>query len=193
MLYTLFAPSVFGMVITCGIITTVRKCKFYYFFWRYNMNKPETVYQGGVIAVIEQFCYNWQAYPELTLYVVYTYYDTNGQPLYVGASKDFFNTHYFNSKRLKFFNDVKYVGLVFADDEAEMKDMKRYYTRARQPRYAKTLYSNLPIRPDLDSLELVVSETEMSKRWREFLSKEPDTKWSADREYIGPKPSIANR
>lgn len=133
------------------------------------MNKPETVYQPGVIAAIEQFCYNLQAYPELTQYVVYTYYDKNGAPLYIGVSRDFYNAHYFNSNRLPFFQDIQYVGLVFADNEAEMKDMKRYYTRARLPRYANTHYMKLPVLPDLDSIELVVNEEEMRRRWREFV------------------------
>ena len=134
------------------------------------MNTPTSVYESGVIATIEQFCYNWEVYPELKLYVVYTYYDANGKPLYIGASQDFHNTHYFNGKRLQFFNDVKYVGLVFAENEAEMKDMKKYYTRARLPQYAKTLYKSLPVLPDLDMIELVVSEAEMSQRWKEFLN-----------------------
>ena len=134
------------------------------------MNKPETVYQPGVIGAIEQFCYNLQAYPELTQYVVYTYYDKDEQPLYIGASRDFYNAHYFNRNRLDFFKNIKYVGFVFADNEAEMKDMKRYYTRARLPRYAKNLYLDLPVLPDLDSIELVVSEKEMCKRWHEFLN-----------------------
>lgn len=75
---------------------------------------------------IEQFVY---AAEELRQYVVYGYYDREGNLLYIGMSKNFYHAHYFNSQRLSFFENVTYVGFVFCDGEETMKLAKKYYKK----------------------------------------------------------------
>ena len=105
------------------------------------MNEAVSVYTGGVIATIEQFTI---ADEGLRQFVIYTYYGKNEEPLYIGASKDFYNAHYLNGNRLDFFEEVEYVGFVFLENEANMKEAKPYYIRARQPKYGKSKYPKLP-------------------------------------------------
>ena len=133
------------------------------------MNTVCSVYAQGVIATIEQFTFVEE---ELRQFVVYTYYDDMGVPLYVGCSKDFYNAHYFNLQRLACANEIKFVGFVFFDDEETMKDAKKYCIRAREPKFARSLYEKLPYLPEYseDNDELVVSSAEMMKRWIEWLS-----------------------
>ena len=132
------------------------------------MNTVFSVYAPGVIAVIEQFTYTDE---ELRQFVVYTYYDKMGVPLYVGCSKDFYNAHYFNLQRLACANEIEFVGFVFFEDEETMKDAKKYYIRAREPKIARSLYKKLPYLPGLDedNDDLVVSHAEMRQYWNEWL------------------------
>lgn len=132
------------------------------------MEEVISVYTPPIIAYIEQFTL---ADEELRQFVIYTYYDKDEQPLYVGASKDFYNAHYFNSNRLEFFEEVEYVGFVVLKNEANMKEAKPYYIRARQPKYGRSKYPKLPYLKGCDvwSDDFVVSVAEMEQRWREWL------------------------
>ena len=137
------------------------------------MNDVLTVYQPGVIAIIEQFTY---AVEELRQFVIYTYYNKNEEPLYVGCSKDFYNAHYFNSGRLSFFDEIEYVGFVLCENEINMKESKKYYIRARQPKYGRGKHLTLPYLKGCDIYgdDLVVSTKEMVQRWQEWLSDDDD-------------------
>lgn len=137
------------------------------------MNTVFSVYKPGVIALIELFTY---ADEELRQFVVYTYYDKMGVPLYVGCSKDFYNAHYFNLQRLPCANEIEFVGFVFFEDEETMKDAKKHYIRAREPKFARSLYKKLPCIPGCDENndDLVVSNAEMMQRWREWLSSDEE-------------------
>lgn len=132
----------------------------------------ETVYQPGVIATIEQFTYREE---ELRLFVIYTYYNKDEQPLYVGCSKDFYNAHYLNSERLTFFDEIKYVGFYFFENEEDIKDAKKYFIKVRQPIHNKHKYENLKLYKDMeyhlgvDKDDLVVLNSEMMQRWQEWL------------------------
>lgn len=130
------------------------------------MKEPITVYQPGVIAKVEQFCYSEV---QLRLYIVYTYYDKNGNPLYVGCSRDFYNTHYLNLERHSW--EIEYIGFVFMKNEEEINDAKRYFIKWRNPKYNKIRYKNLQsIEPMED--DFVVKHDELLKRWQEFLGEE---------------------
>lgn len=132
------------------------------------MNEVISVYTPGVIVTIEQFTY---AVEELRQFVIYTYYNNDEEPLYIGASKDFYNAHYFNSSRLPFFDDVVFVGFVFFDNEKDMKDARKYFIRARDPKGNQRKCKSVPLLPGLDLScdHLVVSKKEMEQRWEEWL------------------------
>ena len=102
---------------------------------------------------IEQFVY---AAEELRQYVVYGYYDIEGNLLYIGMSKNFYHAHYFNSQRLPFFENVMYVGFVFCDSEETMKTARKYYKKQSQE-----------LRGDID----ILTEREaMEEFWEHLLS-----------------------
>lgn len=124
------------------------------------MKKSVAVEQPGIIGKVEQFCYD---YIDLRLYVVYTYYDQNGTPLYVGCSRDFYNTHYLNLKRNSW--DIEYIGFVFMENEEEIQDAKRYFIEWRNPKYNKRRYKNLQ---KIDPLEddFVVKNYDLINRWQ---------------------------
>lgn len=132
------------------------------------MKKASSVYTPGIIALIEQFTL---AYEELRLYVIYTYYNKEEQPLYIGCSKDFYNAHYFNQQRLTCADEIEYVGFFFLDNEDDMKDAKKYFIKARNPIYNQRRGKNVPLLPGLDLScdEFVVLNSEMEKRWAEWL------------------------
>lgn len=130
------------------------------------MNKVQSVYQRGVIATIEQFGYEEE---ELRQFVVYTYYDKSEKPIYIGCSKDFYNTHYLNMNSMSYADEVAYIGFVFTADEREMKGVKGFYIKARNPKYNKKKYETMPlIKEIVEEDDLVVSRSEMEQRWREF-------------------------
>ena len=133
------------------------------------MNEVISVYTPGVIADIEQFTF---ADEELRQFVIYTYYDKNEEPLYVGASKEFYAAHHFNATRLDFFKEAEYVGFVFLENEPNMKEAKPYYIRARQPKYGRSKYPKLPYLKGCDVFgdDYVVSRAEMEQRWHEWLA-----------------------
>ena len=135
------------------------------------MNEVISVYTPGVIAAMEMFTIKEEA---LRQFVIYTYYDKNEEPLYVGASKDFYNAHFLNSNRLDFFKDVEYVGFVFLKNESNMKEAKPYYIRAREPKHGRSKYPKLPYLKgcDVSGDDIVVSKAEMVQRWWEWL--DPD-------------------
>lgn len=136
------------------------------------MRLVETVYQSGVIATIEQFTYKEE---ELRLFVIYTSFDKDKQPLYVGSSKDFYNTHFLNSFRLLFFDEIKYVGFCFFRNEDDLKDARKYYIKVRQPIHNKHKYNKLKLYKDMDfhlgvdKDDLAVRNSEMMQRWQEWL------------------------
>lgn len=137
------------------------------------MNKVESVCVPGNIAIIEQFTY---AEEELRLYVIYTYYDKAGTPLYVGCSKSFYEAHYFNSERFSFFDEVEYVGFKFFEYEAEIKDARKYFIKARNPKYNQRKCVSTPLLPGLDPScdDLVVYRAQMERRWDEWLRSEEE-------------------
>ena len=139
------------------------------------MNKAVSVYQSGVIGRIEQFTY---AAEELRQFVIYTYYNRDGEPLYVGSSKAFYDAHYFNSGRLDFFDEIEYVGFFFLDSEEEIKDARKYFIKARAPKYNQRKCVGTDLLPGLDPSadHLVVLRKEMEQRWQENLS---DGEWGA--------------
>ena len=114
------------------------------------MKEATTVYQQGIIAIIEQFTY---ADEELRQYVAYTYYDKDWNLLYIGRSKAFYHAHYFNAQRLKFFGKVEYVGFVFLENEKDMIDAKKFYRKNEQ---------------EIDE-DFIVPREEMEQRWEEWL------------------------
>lgn len=132
------------------------------------MNEVTSVYSPGVIATIEMFTLADEA---LRQFVVYTYYNNDEEPLYIGASKDFYNAHYFNSKRLPFFGDVEYVGFVFFENEFDMLDARKYFIRARNPKGNQRKCKSVEFFPGLGlgCDHFVVSKKEMEQRWAEWL------------------------
>ena len=132
------------------------------------MNKVENVCQPGIIAAIEQFTLKGE---DLRLFVVYTYYDKNEEPLYIGCSKDFYNAHYLNKYRLSYCDEIEYVGFVFLDNEDDMKDARKYYIRARNPKYNQRKCKDTPLLPGLDPSDddFVVYQKQMERRWGEWL------------------------
>ena len=80
--------------------------------------------------------------------------------------------NYFNSQRLLYFDEVKYVGFVFLESEENMKESKKYYIRARQPKHNRGKYRELPYLDgcNVHTDDLVVSVHEMENRWREWLA-----------------------
>ena len=132
------------------------------------MNEAVSVYAQGVFTAIEQFIY---AAEELRQFVIYTYYDKAEEPLYVGCSKDFYNAHYFNSQRLKYFDEIEYVGFIFLRSEENMKETKKYYVRAREPKHNRGKHIDLPYIKGCDvySDDFVVNMYEMEVWWRVTL------------------------
>lgn len=129
------------------------------------MNKVENVCQPGIIGAIEQFTLTDE---DLRQFVIYTYYDKNKEPLYVGCSKDFYNHHFLNSNRFSFWDEVEYVGFVFEEDEYAMKIAKPFYVKAREPKYNKHKYSDYDFYVGLED-DFVVYRKQMERRWREWL------------------------
>lgn len=137
------------------------------------MDQVYSVLDSGVACQLELFILNVE---ELRQYVVYVYYNIVEEPLYVGCSKSFYNAHYFNSQRLHFFDEVEYVGFVFLDNEENMKDAKKYYVKALNPKHNKHKYNDVMLLPDLDKQSnwLVVSKRQMEHIWTECLEDEED-------------------
>lgn len=132
------------------------------------MNEAISIYTPGVIVAIEQFAY---AVEELRQFVIYTYYDKAEEPLYIGCSKDFYNAHYFNSQQLNYFDEIEYVGFIFLRSEENMKETKKYYIRAREPKHNRGKYIDLPYIKGCDvySDDFVVNMHEMETWWRATL------------------------
>lgn len=106
------------------------------------MKKIDDVYTQGIIAFVDQFTY---ADEELRQYVVYTYYDQEEKPLYVGKSKDFYNTHYLNENTKEFMNEVVYIGFMI---------------------YNKKKYKvNIELSPLKD--DVILLREQLEKRWHE--------------------------
>lgn len=135
------------------------------------MNSVDSCYTPGIIGTIEQFTLNEE---ELRRFVIYTYYNKDGQPLYVGRSMAFYDAHYLNLERLQFFSEVEYVGFLFMRNENDIKNAKKYYVKARNPKYNQRKCKKLEFLPEMENLDweyddLVVREKEMRQRWSEFL------------------------
>ena len=59
-------------------------------------------------------------------------------------------------------------------NEAEIKDAKKYYVKARNPKYNQRQCQKLEFLPGMENLDweyddLVVREKEMRQRWQGFL------------------------
>lgn len=127
------------------------------------MKKIDDVYTPGIIAFVEQFTY---ADEELRQYVVYTYYDQEEKPLYVGRSKDFYNTHYLNENTKEFMNEVVYIGFMIMKNEKETKEAVKHVIRWRKPKYNKKKYKvNIKLSPLKD--DVILLREQMEKRWHE--------------------------
>lgn len=137
------------------------------------MNDIISIHEYDVIEALERLTID---YDELRQLVIYTYYDKNELPLYVGVSKDFYMEHSFNSKNLRCFKDIKYVGFVFLKDKTDINELKKYYIRARQPQYNQRKYEEIlySMEFDVNSDDFVVSEKEMVKKWKEWIATETD-------------------
>ena len=124
------------------------------------------VYEQGIIAFVEQFTI---AEEELRQYVVYTYYDKNEEPLYVGRSKAFYDTHSLNYNNKEFMDDVEYIGFLVFDNEEITKIAVKDVIGYRKPKHNKRYYKvdDTAIVPDDD---IVLKKSQMEQRWREFLS-----------------------
>lgn len=129
------------------------------------MKKIDDVYTQGIIAFVEQFTY---ADEELRQYVVYTYYDQEENPLYIGRSKDFYNTHYINENTKEFMKEVVYIGFMVMENEDETKEAVKHIISWRKPRYNKKKY-NAEIELSLLEDDIFLSREQMEKRWSEFL------------------------
>lgn len=125
------------------------------------------VWVSGVGSRLEQFLY---ADEELRQYVVYTYYSKERDPLYIGCSKSFYHAHYFNSQRLPFFDEVKYLGFFFLESESEIRDAKKHFIRAREPKHNKIKERGTAFLPGLDSSadDFVVLRSEMEEFWEDL-------------------------
>lgn len=131
------------------------------------MNKATTDYHFR----LEQLLYKDES---LRQYLIYTYYDKNEEPLYVGCSKSFYDAHYFNSERLPFFKDVVYVGFFFLDNEEDMKDARKYFIRAREPKFNQRKCKSTELLPGLDPSadSLVITVEAMEALWEHLLGEE---------------------
>lgn len=128
-----------------------------------KMKKIDDVYTQGITAFVEQFTY---AEEELRQYVVYTYYDQKEKPLYVGRSKDFYNTHYLNENTKEFMNEVVYIGFMIMKNEKETKEAVKHVIRWREPKYNKKKYKvNIELSPLKD--DVILLREQMEKRWHE--------------------------
>ena len=130
----------------------------------------KTEYPVLEATILEQFLYN---VPELRLYVIYTYYDKDFNPLYVGASHAFYDTHALNYNRKSMKETMEkavYVGFVFYDDEETMKELKKYWIAHKNPIYNKRKNLSLEIPYGIvdsdDDDELIVSKDKLEKYWR---------------------------
>ncbi len=128
------------------------------------MQEVWSIYTDGVWLQLELFLYRDET---LRQFVVYTYYDKDEQPLYVGCSKAYYDADYFNSERLPFFDEVKYVSFAFFENEEEMKAAKKLCIRARNPKHNKAKYKDIPVPTNWDeeNEELVVLRKDMLQVW----------------------------
>ena len=151
------------------------------------MKKVDDVYERGIIAFVEQFCY---AAEELRQYVVYTYYDENGEALYVGRSRDFCNTHYLNGNAKEFMDNVVYVGFLIMESEKEIKEAVKYVISWRNPKFNKRKYL---VKKDLAPLEddIVLLKEQMERRWEEFTGQIRPTPPNGVRESAKPTEAVA--
>ena len=142
----------------------------YEYLRRGCIGKVESVYCPGVIGAIEMFTFKKDF---LEYFVVYTYYNKEEEPLYIGYSTSFYDAHYFNQGK-QFGKEIEYVGFVFFENAEEMKDAKKYYIEARNPKYNKRKYKAVPCLEGLDisSDDIVVRNEEMTRRWQEWLGQE---------------------
>ena len=121
--------------------------------------------------ILEQFL--WQTV--IDTFVIYTYYDANEKPLYVGASKGFYDRRYLDMYR---FGDVenekiKYTGLVFYDTEEAMKEAKKHWIAYKRPLWNKRKYENFSFFDDvIGEDELVVNDDKLLKYWSWHLGDE---------------------
>lgn len=132
------------------------------------MNEAKSIYAPEVLEMVDMFVL---PYADLRLHVIYTYYDALEDPLYVGGSRDFYTAHFLNAQRLPFFSQIEYVGFVFLVFEDILNEAKKYYIRARRPKYNHGRYQNLPYIKGcgVHTDELVVNVRDMEQRWREEL------------------------
>lgn len=128
--------------------------------------KINDVYEQGTIAFVEQFTI---AEEELRQYVVYTYYDKNEEPLYVGRSRAFYDTHHLNYDNKDFMDEVEYIGFLVFDNEEITKVAVKDVINYRKPKHNKRHYKvdETLIVPEDD---IVLKKDQMEQRWREWLS-----------------------
>lgn len=127
--------------------------------------KIDDVYAPGIIAFVEQFTY---AVEELRQYVIYTYYDKEQKPLYVGRSRDFYNAHHINGNTKEFMKDVVYIGFIVMENEEEIKEAVKLIISFRKPIYNKKQYK-VDVELSLLDNDIFLLKEQMEKRWREFL------------------------
>ena len=118
-----------------------------------NKKKVVSVY-SSIIGEIEAFSLDLGEYNPM---VIYSYYDKDWNLLYIGRSKHFYDAHYLNSNKLNFFNEVKYVGFLYVQNDTKLTD--------NQKRYFKN-------NPEALKEDFIVNRMQMEKRWKEFLDEE---------------------
>lgn len=135
------------------------------------MIRARSCRETGVIAIVEQFTY---CEPALRLYCVYTYYDRDGKVLWVGATRNFYETHCRNLQERFFAGRIVYIGFAFLQSEEELRDVLKYYVRARHPLYNREKYEDVPFLKGLGSAsdDLVVSNRDMLSLWDEWTQEE---------------------
>ena len=133
---------------------------------------PLTIYDA---PYLEGFC--WQNIEGMGFkqYVIYTYYDKDLNPLYVGASSDFYNRRYLDMYR---FGDVenekiKYTGFIDYENEKEMKEAKKHWISFKSPLWNKRKYESFSPNYDvIDEEELVIDDKGLINYWDYFWNSE---------------------
>lgn len=99
------------------------------------------------------------------VYVVYEYYDYDGNLLYVGSSKDFYNAHFRNVLDTEWGDEIFAICLYPYDSQEEINIGKRQRIASKKPKYNRFVYKDNGMHVESPYEEVWITNSELCMYW----------------------------